>query len=317
MHVTNVAQLNAAIIAAVGGETISCAPGDYIGITALATARAFSPSIRITSDNQASPAVLHDFNITGCSGIWFTYVDFEAAAANNPFHITNSTGIFFDNIRGYSNAATPLGSTSSDVFVFNGCTNCSVSNSQFFHVKNGLFFGGTGFIAYHNQFHDLQSDGMDFSQAVNVEAYQNYIHDTQVPVGAHPDFFQLFTANTTTASNNINVHTNCVWRGLSGQMTQGIFITLTYTYNPRIQNVTVNDNLLVGTNANAICVTGCDGVTIIGNQLYRFPDQVMWVRTGNNTNQTVSGNVIHPAVTDQGVAVVNAWLAQYFPGVTA
>ncbi len=142
-----------------------------------------------------------------------------------------------------------------------------VVNSEFEQLGRGAMFdSSTNVTVANNMFHELRSDGLNFSAVTNVLIDGNSFTNFHPISADHPDAIQFWTANTTKASTDIVIRNNVMLQG-SGDSMQGIFMwdeveTLPY------QRVTIQNNLVYEQNwPNGVVVYNGKDVNITGNTL--------------------------------------------------
>jgi hypothetical protein len=215
----------------------------------------------------------------------------------------------------------------------------SIQDSEFQQLIDGIgFLDSTKLVFAGNYFHDLGADGIHGGGSSSIQISLNYFTDFRPGPEVHPDAIQLWTSNTRTSARDILIKGNVFARGRGGP-SQGIFVT-DQVGNLPYQDVTISDNLLIGTMYNAITLQGGRDAKISGNQVYSFADMParIWVQmtngtvltdnlaaafiygTGNNvtfnpadTNSNISTarNTIRAAVSDAGKSALQAWIASH------
>lgn len=319
----------AALKAAKGGDIITLAPGTYDGLSF--DTLNFSPAVTITSADTAHPGKLMHFVMENVSGLTFRNVVFSAEAPTSPaYNIYNGQNITLDHVNVHGSLD---GNPQNDPFgiSFFDSNNITVSNSVFQQLSSGLgFTRSSNIVVSGNHIHDMESDALDFNQMSNLRVTGNVIHDIFPVPGDHPDNMQFMTAGTSVASHDITVSGNLMYKG-AGAYAQGIFMGDEVGTLP-FQNVTLSDNLIVGTGWSAIRPTHNIDLTIIGNTLITLAgDQITnilvqysdRVTASNNSSADISfsntttninesndtSNV--PAVSDTGAAAIQQWLASH------
>lgn len=328
--VSSASGLSAALKIAQSGDTIALEAGTYSGVSI--TNLKFPGGITITSADANNQATLTDLKVTGSENITFRGLEFttEFAKADNPFQVYGSKGIHFDSLDVHGSLD---GNAGNDVaaFLLRASTDISVTNSEFHELlfgigsldNNGVNFSG-------NQFHDIRSDGIRGAGTSNAVISNNTFKDFRPETGDHPDAIQFWTANTSASAQNIVISGNVIMRGDGGSI-QGIFLGDESGGKLPYLNVTIKDNLLVGTGWNGIALAGKTSV-ISDNILVSFADEVTRIRVQNSdgvlvkdnqaggyvyitsTNVTESGNGTTRVVTDGGVDALKAWYALHSSG---
>lgn len=267
-HVTTAAQLTSALVAAVAGDTISLAAGNY-GSVAISN-RKFSGTVTIVSADPAAPAQFDSLSVSNSSGLSFESLDIgHALAAGEPnftymARVTGSSNISFvrNSIHGSldnnpGNDGNGLNVTSS--------ARIRVIENEFEQLGRGAVFNGSTDIEVKgNAFHDIRSDAADFAAVQRVQIIGNSFRNFYPVAGDHSDAIQFFTTGTTVASRDILIAHNVIHQG-EGLGVQGIFLkdevgTLPY------QQVRISNNLIyVNDGYHGISVQGARGLTVENN----------------------------------------------------
>jgi hypothetical protein len=160
----------------------------------------------------------------------------------------------------------------------------SITFCEISHFGSGVNSSGcTDLTITDNALHDLHTDGILATAAVNATVSRNNIESFTPATGAHPDAIQ-FAAYQGVNSANVVIEDNIITRG-NGSYIQGIFIEGT-------NNLTIVDNAMSGTMSNGISVSSTATALVKGNfvQGYVDMDSRITVR-GGSSNVTVEGNV--------------------------
>ncbi|MBV1692302.1 right-handed parallel beta-helix repeat-containing protein [Novosphingobium sp. G106] len=335
-YVSTSADLSAASVSAKAGDVISLASGTYSALWL--DGLNFSSTVTITSTDPNNPAVLTGLNVQGSSNLAFTNLGLAGQADGKiyDFGVLGSSNISFDHV---SVSGPALGSGGEKMFglYIRGSSGISVTNSEFTELQNGIFaYNSNGVIVSGNAFHDLQSDGVQSSNTSHLSVSDNFFTDFHPQSGDHPDAIQIFTSGQAGPTTDISISGNVVARG-TGDAAQGIFIT--DEAGTTFQNVSITDNLLIGTMWNAIMLTGATSGTITNNTVLGYPDMLAFLRmdsspvtvAGNSATAYVTGaygNAVPPdnslatAPLDCGAYVLSNWYAAhalpaFFDGSTA
>lgn len=313
-----------ALGSAKGGDTILLKAGDYSGLSTKYLSLNFTTPVTITSADPSHQATFTTFLLNKVNGLTFSNVEFKVAVGKYDFGVTNSSNIHFDNVYFHGSLDNDSSNDQSGIG-FQNSTNISITNSEFEQLNRAVSVSSSkNFKFAGNDLHDLRSDGIDLAQVSNVEISGNSFKNFR-PVGSdHPDAIQFWTTGTTEASRDIVIKDNVIMKG-EGADTQGIFLrdqvgTLPY------ENVTIANNLIVGTGYNGITVKGAKDVTFANNKLITFAGgNNTWlladridgvVATGNqgtilsfekSTHVLQDSNVLTKAVTDQGASALMEW----------
>lgn len=316
--VTNQAQLDAALKAAKGGETIKLAAGTYTSIALNGVN--YASNVTITSLDANNPAVVQKVGILNSSNITFQNLTLArnlspTDADYTQLHsVVGSSNITFDDVTISGGSGDASKSVGWGLFLRNS-SNITVENSSVDHVAMAInVINVDGLTIQNNNFHDNRRDGLNLAQVDNVLIDGNMFSDMHPVNGEHPDAIQFMTSGTTESSTNITISNNVVMQG-NGDPIQGIFMndeigTLPY------QNVNITNNLIYvnGLN-NGISITDAQNVNISSNTVVSRTDDTVaaWVSLAKITNATVANNVGDKFITDSAstniVTTNNSWLA--------
>ena len=124
-------------------------------------------------------------------------------------------------------------------------------NSEIEQVAHGLSISRSDHIVVSgNNIHNVNSDTLDFVQVSNAVISGNALHDFFPTDGNHPDAMQFGTVNSVTPSHDITISDNLIYRG-AGANAQGVFMGDELGNMP-LQNVTITNNIVLGTGSSAI-----------------------------------------------------------------
>lgn len=303
--VSTTAELKAALTTAQGGDTILLATGTYSAVS-LQNFN-FSTAVTITSADASHPAVLTDLLVKSSSGMNFTNLELDAskATADWPFYVSSSANLAFSHLLVHGSLdSNPLNDVSG--LIIRTSTNVTVSQSEFEQLKTAVAFLDDDHLQIlGNSFHDLSGDGAHGGgtsyATISGNSFTNFYNIDTI----HPDAIQFWTTNTTTAAHDLVITDNVIVRGDGVQM-QGIFITDqvgTLAY----QNVTISDNMLVGTRYQGITVNHGENVAIANNIVAGLPDMLSWIRLESVEGATLTNNIAGrlTQVNDLNISVSN------------
>ncbi len=207
-------------------------------------------------------------------------------------------------------------------------SNVKVTCSEFQQLDHAIsMMSSTGVRIEDNEFHDLRADGLVSAGTSSVQTVSNGLTDFYPVEGDHPYAIQFLTRGTTASARDISISDNLIDRG-EGGITQGIFMTDQVGTLP-YQNVTITNNVLVGTMYSDIAVANDANITVGGNTVAALSDMKSFIQVLNvngavvtnnsaavfnytgTTNLTTTGNVVVTAVLDGGSALISAWLAAH------
>lgn len=323
LTVSTASGLNAALKSAQAGDVIYLESGTYAGISVRDIST--GGNVTILSKDSENPAIIKDINIVNSDGFTFQGLTLSPDEGGQfAYRVYESKNIKFSNLDVHGSLNDNPQGDSSGLSIMKS-QNIVVENSEFYELRRGVGVAGSeGVVIEGNKFHDLQTDGVMVSDTSGIRISGNEFSDFFPVDGDHPDAIQFLTKGTTKASENIVIEGNVMWRG-EGDAMQGIFMrdevgTLAY------KNVTISNNLLVGTGYQGITVGHGENLNITGNELvsYEGKTNVTWILIKNAvnviaqdnaaiqygfdnvTNLTQAGNVINVAVSDGGAAILEA-----------
>lgn len=285
--VSNSVQLAAALKAASTtktAETIVLAAGTYSALSF----SGYNPSANVTieSASATNKAVIDGLNISKSSNFTFQNLTFTDPSGSTGIIATSSSN---NNVTFSSDAFVGTATTTESTVPFeglstSGSTNTTISNCTFQYLENGIGDAqNNGITISSNSFSDMYGDGIDNAGSSNVKILTNNFTNMALGTTEHPDCIQFWTTNQTTAGSNITIDGNTYSIG-SGNAAQGIFISdqkddLTY------QNVTIENNVMVGTGWNGITLEDASNVLVENNTLQSVTS------TGQLSRITVAGGV--------------------------
>lgn len=287
ISVSSTAALLSALRSAKSGDVIKLAAGDYSNVS-LSNLQ-FSGNVTIQSADKNRPAVLSDITLNNVKNLTVQDIEFAVnpAKGDNPIKVLSSNNIVFDRLNVHGTLNNDTSDDVSGMFIRNSTT-VTVKNSEFQQLSYGLgHLDSTGLTFTGNNFHDIRSDAVRGGGSSNVLIAENRFSDFY-PIGNdHPDAIQFWTTGTTRGVSNIVVRDNVIERG-EGRQIQGIF--LGNEINKTYSNVTITNNLLIGTGYNGIAVTGGQNVVVDNNDIVSIEGSRSWVRLANIENGRVSNN---------------------------
>ncbi|MHA6720029.1 right-handed parallel beta-helix repeat-containing protein [Sphingomonas sp. RS6] len=316
--VKNQSELNAALAAATGGETIKLAAGTYQQVK-LNNVK-YASNVTITSLDPDNPATVQRVDLDSSSNITFRNLTLARDLAPTDadytrlHNVNKSSNIVFDAVTISGGSGDVTQSVGWGMFVRDS-SNITIMNSSVDHVALALNISNVnGLLVKDNSFHDNRRDGLNLSSITNAVIDGNFFTDMYPVNGEHPDAIQFLTRGQTTASSNIVIKNNVVMQG-KGEPIQGIFLNdeegnLPYT------NVEISNNLIyVNGMYNGISVTGGKNITVESNTVVSRTDDTIpaWIRLERVDGATVRGNVGDRLVASKEstniVETGNSWLS--------
>ena len=340
MSVINIASSSAfyaALKTVKPGDTMAFAPGTYSGI--IFNSQHFSKAITITSADPNHPAVFSGISVGFSSGITFKGVEFTTVGSKDPyypFRVAYSDNITFTNDFFHGPIGSPNSQWMNGPYVSNS-TNITFTHNQFEYLGAGMVVNNNDHVTISdNSFSYLNKGGIEMGGTSDVNILDNNFTDFFTNAGGHGDVIQVYTQGSTTSAHDIDISGNVYVRG-DGMAAQGIFMQ--DTVNHRFDNVTIDNNVMLGGEWNGIYVWGATGNIQINNNTvgsWAGFDPVTqgttgfgaWIRTGGDlsgahitmlgndsqaylqgswTVATPAGNTHLPYITDGGSGLLTAW----------
>lgn len=307
-NVSNASQLAAALTIAKGGDRIVLAAGNY-GDLKLSN-KHYGSAVEIVSADPNNPAEFRTITLTSVSHLTFRSLEIGyALAPGEPtfakmVNVNKSSYLTFDSVhfRGSldndpSNDGNGLSILTSD--------HIRVANSEFQQLNRASLIGSsTNVEVVNNKFHDLRSDGADFSDVQNVLIAGNYFTNFYPVTGDHPDAIQFWTRGTTKPSTDIVIRDNVILQG-SGSGLQGIFINDKDGMLP-YERVTISNNLVyVNDGHNGLSVMGGKQVMVQNNTVLseRGDAETIYIRLEDISGLLVKDNVSDTIINDRNTQV--------------
>lgn len=275
-------QLQTALAAAKGGETILLGAGTY---TTLGISRAKPTSmVTIMSADSSNPVLMPGMEIDDCANLTFKNIELTVNTRTmTNVNVLHSTNVHLDKIEFHDPVSKNRGS-----LLFRWGSNLSVKNSEFYDMGGGVRLIATDSITVSgNDFHDLTGDAIQSNSTSNVTIKNNTITDIYSVPGDHPDAIQFFTTYQTEPARNIVITGNTYTRG-EGGITQGIFMG--NEVSSRYQDVTISGNRIIGGMYHGITIGEVDRATITNNIVQGYTDMPSWIYIGKSTASSVTNN---------------------------
>jgi parallel beta-helix repeat protein len=306
------------------GDTILLEAGSYSGVN-LKDLK-FDGLVTIASKDPNDPAVLTGLSVSGSEGLKFSNLEFDLSSPYTVWNlnINGSKNIELNDVNVHGSLNDNPGDDQSGLLI-RSSTDVRVINSEFHELDHGVsLLNSNGVRLEGNAFHDMRADGIIGAGTSNVHILDNTFTDFHPVAGDHPDAIQFFTRNTTASAHDITISGNLITRG-DGAIIQGIFIS-DQVGNLPYQNLTITNNVVVGTMYNGIAVYNSNDLVLSGNTVAAYSDMKSWIYVAKSTGATVtdneamlvkyseaidltqSGNIVIPRISDEGVQLINEWL---------
>lgn len=301
-QVSNTATLEKALESARGGETITLAPGEY---DLALQGKSFASPVIVTSASRDNPAHIATVRLAGVQNL--TLRNLTIGRALNPnepgwtrlVQISESKNIVVDSAKVHGSLDGNPQNDGVGLFISDSA-GITVTGSEFQELFTAVIFTRASDLTMSgNRFHDLGSDGSDFSAVTNVTIDGNCFTSFFPAKGDHPDAIQFWNHSVPTGSSNIRISNNQVFQGRGAGM-QGVFIG-SEEPGKRHRDITIRNNLVyVQDQYNGIGVADTDHVTVERNTVVSIPDdKPLWIALWNDTGAQVIGNVADRLVNDK------------------
>ncbi|WP_162257180.1 right-handed parallel beta-helix repeat-containing protein [Phenylobacterium sp. Root700] len=253
-------ELQAALKAARGGETIFLAPGMYPAF--IISSLSFDKTVTITG----AGALLHGVVVAECRGLRFLKLNFQGDPQENAngILIRRSREIVVENCE-FQNLMHGIGHLAS--------ASVSIKGNKFFNIRSdGVRGGGSSRVSilgnHFSSFHpQMRADGK----------------------GDHPDAIQFWTTNTTVSAEDIVIQGNLIERG-AGLTMQGVFLRDESGGDLPYIRPKVLDNVVIGGAWNGVTIGGGVDVEVARNICLAFPDEGCRVRVSRARGGSVRDN---------------------------
>ncbi len=279
--VSSQSELNAALAAATGGETILLAGGSYSGLTLVK--RSFGETVTIASADDDNPAVFTGpINLVNVSGLTIEGVDvlgeapLESGFARisirggsditlSDMHVSGSIRPFVegveDELAGYP---TEFG------VVIDGARGVRLEGLEMTQFAKAVRFANSEDITVSgSEFHQIRSDGIAMSSSRGILIEDNYFHDFHPLMknggtGDHPDYIQYFGDRAAIGVHDVIIRDNAFIQG-DGYAVQAIFGWSGGATPSPFTNFVVSGNFIQNSQIRGVALGDVIGAQIIGN----------------------------------------------------
>ncbi len=332
MLVSNLAELNVAMAAAVGGEVIELTPGNYGSAW---FTHVFPTPVTIVSQDPANPAVFTELAIDGgatniiLDSLYFryTYVAgdpewIKPFEINDAFNITIRNSIFEgdeipSSTGGSGNFGTGIGLN------MVGNDGVTIEFCEVYNFWTGIGNGHNSNITVRGcDLHDMSTDALVNVDVKGLLIEGNYLHDLKrdFSTGNHADMIQLWDTQGGQWTEDMTIRGNFIDVGITG-VTQSIFLkNESWDGVEYHRNFLIEDNVIYNAHTHGITVDwgGFDGVVIRNNTVLYNPHAIdpntpggntpfINVKTEDHLNVTVTGNVVGKTWNWDAVMATPGW----------
>ena len=278
-------ELQAALKAAKGGETILLAEGDYGSLTmgkwSPIEAR-YASEVTVASADPDKPAKITEMLLREVSNVTFDGINFDYTfKAGQPtwhaaFKVHDSEGVTIRNSVFDGDVASGMGGADDGFATGQGLAiwgqDLTVENNEFREFWTALGVGGKDVTVRGNDIHSIRSDGMRVVNVQGVVIEDNHIHDFKgsYASGDHRDMIQFWTTNLKTPNTDIVIRGNRLDIG-EGSEAQSIFMRNEAVDSQNggdamfYRNVLIEQNVITNAHLHGISVGETHGLTIRDN----------------------------------------------------
>ncbi|WP_340107325.1 right-handed parallel beta-helix repeat-containing protein, partial [Pikeienuella sp. HZG-20] len=291
--VANQQELDAALAAATGGETIALLSGEYDSIRLWS--RNFDSDVRLVSADPDAPATITgDIRVSSVSNFSIEGVDLigdaPLAAYGSRITIQDSSNVRVADMT-LTGTVPDSGVDPNDPSLspiealrgmpheygvkITGSSGVTLDALDITTMYKGVIVDKSADIAITNsEFHDLRSDGVNFVDTSDLRIEGNYFHDFTPwlnqgnGTGDHPDFIQYWGAPGGAGIDGVVIRDNIMLQG-EGDLVQSIF----GHFGPRgadsdpFTNFEVSGNFIQTNHVHGIALGDVSGGQIFGNVL--------------------------------------------------
>ncbi len=283
IHVGSSSDLVSALNTAKGGDTIVLDSGMYSDL--VLKDLHFTSAVTIKSAvalgaSFANIAVQHSDNITFNAITVHHILVATETTYDSAVLISNSDHITFTNAELYGSADTNH-LNDGKLIVVRDSNYFTLNNSNLHDGHFGLqVLSANNTSVTNNNFHDLRSDGADFSNVNNTLVENNSFTNFHPNWGHgkvdqdHPDGLQFWLSNTTSTFTGNVVRGNTLLSGTSTGEIQGIFIQALAHHAPGVAHYSdflIENNVIYSSDVKGIALDGVTNSTLRNNTLVGAP----------------------------------------------
>lgn len=309
-------ELDAALAAVTGGETILLSAGAYDSISL--SGRTFAERVTIRSADPADPAVFTGAiflrNVTGLEFEGVDVIGSEPLKPGAPRILVMGGGdIAFSEMKLFGALWEPEAGVEDELagmpqdygIRITDASNVSLSDMEFTQVNKAItFFNSEGVTISSSEFHNIRSDGIAFASSSDILIEDNYFHDFHPLIkpngaGDHPDFIQFMGDHSGIGIDNLKIRDNAFIQG-DGEAVQAIFGWSSFSIVP-FTNFEISGNVIQNSAGAGISISDAVGVSVHDNILIPAGAPVLTAETGWRPAITVSWRANEEAPQDVDV----------------
>lgn len=309
--VSTTAQLNAAIKAATGGETILLNPGNYGDVKVIN----YKPASQVTIKSAtATEAVLKSLTVQFADN--FTFSDLEIA---RPI----ASGVSQDSTAVYIQGATHIDLVNSFIhgslngnswddakgIRVTGSNDIQIDNNVITEFKLGISLEKSNAAAISNNTVYELREGINLFDVDHALVDHNLIHTIKpnTTLGDHADAIQVFTGTSYAASTDLTISNNAILQGAGGYA-QGIYVqSERQSSGIKHSNILIENNLYSGVSQHGITLNGVYGGVVTKNTVVAAPGSP-YDTAININNSSFVAVVDNVATSIQSTNAVNTFM---------
>jgi hypothetical protein len=277
-RVSNQMQLDSAVRAANGGDTIVLGSGTYNKLTLNTQMGAnFSQKVTITSADPGRPAVINQLDMRGASNIEIKGVNFDYVPGKTgeaAFVVQGSRNVTLNNVdlEGHMSGAYASG-IGLRVSASQGFT---ILNSEVTNFRNGLNITASSNVTISgNDLRGMSNDAMLLGGLTGVMISGNDFRAMKSsPSLFHKDMIQFYNGSGLAASSNITIRANVIENPeVSHAIFFGNALAKAGNGSAFFRDVLIENNYIRSAHLHGITMDHGSDVTIRGNTLVQNPDK--------------------------------------------
>ena len=281
--VSSQAELNAAIAAATGGETILLAGGAYQGLNLFG--RTFETPVTIASADDEDPAVFTGtITLTGVNGFVISGVDVDGevplSGAGARISIRGGSDIALTDMNISGTIRPEIEGVEDELAGFptefgiriDGAVGVSLDRLAMTDFAKAIRILNTQDISVtRSEIHQIRSDGIAMSSSTGILIEENHFHDFHPLIkprgaGDHPDFIQYFGDRAGIGVHDVTIRNNAFIQG-DGYAVQSIFGWSGGANPSPFTNFVISGNFIQNSQLHGITLGDVIGVEITDNVL--------------------------------------------------
>lgn len=303
-NVSNQSQLDAAVRAARGGDSILLQSGTYSRLSlderSAATSHVdFTREVVIASANPSRPAVINNLLVRGAENVELRGLKFDGSnQTGHNFVITQARNI--EIVNADFDGRIGGGQTAGSGIRINNSNNIDIVNSEFTGFYNAIFgWQNRDVTISGNSISQQSNDAMQFGYHDGMVISNNNFGQTRITSGGHKDLIQFYTSSTQAPSENIRIVGNNMTTSESVHaMFFGNELARNGNRNAFYENIVIEDNVLRTSHTHGISIEHGNRVSIIDNSVLRHPNG------GRDPLINVSNSSVYVTIRENDVASV-------------